>query len=90
MECKIHSGAPQGSVLSPLSFLVYINDITELPITKGTVLKLFADDILVYGPIHIYYYGLCPFSASLALNVGIPKPCKKLSECQFDYLVHSH
>ena len=41
------SGVPQGTVLGPLFFLVYINDISE-GLSKGTKLKLFADDSLLY------------------------------------------
>jgi len=38
---------PQGSVLSPLLFLLYVNDITD--IFPGHVsIKLFADDIKIY------------------------------------------
>ena len=39
------SGVPQGTVLAPLLFLLYINDIIE-PI-KSTI-RLYADDILMY------------------------------------------
>ena len=45
------SGVPQGSVLGPLLFLLYINDITKLNFSSNSRLSLYADDILLYKPI---------------------------------------
>ena len=45
------SGVPQGSVLGPLLFLLYINDINHLTLSPGSKLVLYADDILLYRPI---------------------------------------
>ena len=44
-EGEVTSGIPQGSVLGPLLFVIYIND---LPRGLSTVAKMFADDTKVY------------------------------------------
>jgi len=43
----VTSGVPQGTVLGPLMFLIYINDIGN-NLSEGTHIKLFADDCLVF------------------------------------------
>ena len=45
---KVTSGVPQGTVLGPLMFLLFINDIHK---NLDSNLRLFADDALLYRSI---------------------------------------
>ena len=45
---EVLSGVPQGSMMGPVLFVVYINDLPEV---VKMILKIFADDTKVYGPI---------------------------------------
>lgn len=44
---NITTGVPQGSVLGPLLFLIYINDLPDV-IPNGVSIRMFADDVKVY------------------------------------------
>lgn len=83
---NVRSGVPQGSVLGPVLFLVYINDVTDI-CSGGVQLKLFADDLKLYTAIDSIQCAnnlqstidrLSVWSTDWQLNINISK-CNSLT-----------
>ena len=101
-KVPVTSGVPQGTVLGPILFLIYINDLPNY--LQHSTLRLFADDSIIYKEIkntNDCYKLQSDLEAAAKweqdwLMHFHPDKCniisitKKRNSLQFDYKLHSH
>ena len=86
----ISSGVPQGSILGPLLFILYINGLTNLPLSPSTQLILYADDIFLFYPISSHS-DLSSLQSDLdTISTWLSSKSLQLNSSKSKYIYFSH
>ena len=75
---NVPSGVAQGSVLGPILFLTYINDLPDY-IKHNSTVQLFADDTIIYRPI-----------TNPQHSTALQEDLDALQRWESDWLMHFH
>ena len=96
---SIRAGVPQGSVLGPLFFLIYINDLPE---GLNSEVKLFADDTSLFSIVncvntsasalnsHLLKIMDWPYQWKMSFNLDQTKQAKKIFSPERETQLHIH
>lgn len=103
-SCAVTSGVPQGSVLGPLLFIIYINDVTQVIKDTPVKLRLYADDCVLYTSVNNahdqdvlnkVFSSFCGWSATWQMNINYQKTVQmtftnKKQPLRFSYSYNGH
>jgi len=78
-KIPVISGVPQGSVLGPSLFLLYVNDVADIFSDLSVSLSLFADDLKLYT---CYKIDALHNDLHTAVNIGLLTEWAKLWQLQ--------
>ena len=85
----VTSGVPQGSVLGPLLFSIYINDITKVTLSSQSYSVLYTDDVLLYRVVSHPEDFLAVQSDVRALEEWSDEQLLQLNPEKFKYMILS-